>query len=95
MSRPQTVESLEAKRADLLALVKQIDTAIRAAKEREQQKKQKAILDALAARGLLDGDLETVVGAIAKARIPVLGIAKIDQLKAVYGEPDQAQNVAE
>lgn len=67
MSRPQTVETLEAKKADLLAQVKQIDAAIRVAKEREQQKKQKAILDAMAARGLLDKDLDAVLAAIAKA----------------------------
>lgn len=67
MARPQSVESLEAKRADLLNQVKLIDAAIKAAKEREQAAKSKAIIDALAARGLLDGDLDTVLAAIAKA----------------------------
>lgn len=67
MSRTPTIEALEAKRTDLLNQVKQIDGAIKAAKERETQKKSKAILDALAARGLLDSDLDTVLAAIAKA----------------------------
>lgn len=67
MSRTPTIEALEAKRTDLLNQVKQIDTAIKAAKEREQAKKSKAILDALAARGLLDSDLDNVLAAIAKA----------------------------
>lgn len=65
MSRPQSVATLEAKKADLLNQIKQVDTAIRAAKERETAKKSKAILDAIAARGLLDSDLETVLAAIA------------------------------
>jgi len=95
MSRTPTIETLEAKRADLLAQVKQIDGAIKAAKEREQVKKSKAILDALAARGLLDADIEAVLAAITKANIPSLGIAKMDQIKAVYGEPDQTQIAAD
>ncbi|WP_153133207.1 hypothetical protein [Dechloromonas hortensis] len=92
MSRTPTIEALEAKRTDLLNQLKQIDTAIKAAKERETQKKSKAILDALAARGLLDSDLDTVLAAISNARVPVIGIAKTDQLKAVYGEPGQSQS---
>lgn len=67
MSRTPTVEALEAKRTDLMNQIKQIDGAIKAAKEREQAKKSKAILDALAARGLLDSDLDSVLAAIAKA----------------------------
>jgi len=70
MSRTPTIETLEAKKADLLNQIKQIDGAIRAAKEREQQKKSKAILDALAARGLLDSDLDSVLAAIAKTAMP-------------------------
>lgn len=95
MSRTPTVEALEAKRTDLLNQVKQIEGAIKAAREREQQKKSKAIIDVLAARGLLDGDLETIIAAISNARVPVIGISKTDQLKAVYGEPGQGQASAE
>ena len=67
MARPQSVETLEAKRAHLLNQIKLVDAAIKVAKERDQAAKSKAIIDALAARGLLDGDLETVLAAIAKA----------------------------
>lgn len=66
MSRVSTIENLEARKADLLTQVKQIEQAIKVAKDKEKQKKSKAIFDALASRGLLDTDLDAVLAAIAK-----------------------------
>lgn len=67
MSKSISVASLETKKVDLQRQLKEIDTAIRAAKEKEKARKAQAIVDALASRGLLDGDLDTVLAAIAKA----------------------------
>lgn len=67
MSKTVTVATLENRKADLQRQLKEIDGAIKAAKAREVEKKSKAITAALAARGLLDGDLDTVLAAIAKA----------------------------
>lgn len=67
MSKTVTVAGLEARKADLQRQLREIDGAIKAAKAREIEKKTKAITAALAARGLLDGDLGTVLAAIASA----------------------------
>lgn len=66
MSRVSTIENLEARKAELLAQLKQVEQAIKVARDKEQQKRSKAILDALAARGLLDTDLDALIAAIAK-----------------------------
>ena len=58
------IKTLNAKREKLVAQLKLIDTAIKKEKEREQQQKSKAIFDALAARGLLDKDLDSILAAI-------------------------------
>lgn len=67
MTKTVTVATLEARKADLQRQLKEIDGAIKAAKAREVEKKSKAITAALAARGLLACDLDTVLAAIAKA----------------------------
>lgn len=64
MSRTATVASLEAQKADLQRKLKQIDAAIKQAKEREKQAKQAKILEALEARGLLDKDLDALLLAL-------------------------------
>jgi hypothetical protein len=61
MSKTVSVATLEARKADLQRQLKEIDGAIKAAKAREVEKKSKAITAALAARGLLDGDLDTLI----------------------------------
>lgn len=67
MSKTVTVATLEARKADLLRQLKEIDGAIKVAKAREVEKKSRAITAALAARGLLDCDIDSVLAAIAKA----------------------------
>lgn len=67
MSKTVSVAALEARKADLQRQLKEIDAAIRAAKDKEKARKAQAITAALAARGLLDCDLSTVLAAIAKA----------------------------
>lgn len=62
-----TIQKLTAKREQLAAQIKQIDLAIKKEKEREQLQKSKAIFDALAARGLLDKDLDSILAAITSA----------------------------
>lgn len=64
MSRNPTVESLESRKADLLRQVKELDTAIKAARDRETAKKQKQLLDALAAKGLLDRPIDELIAAL-------------------------------
>lgn len=59
-----TIQKLTEKREKLVAQLKQIETAIKKEKEREQLQKSKAIFDALAARGLLDKDLDSILAAI-------------------------------
>lgn len=60
-----TIQKLTEKREKLAAQIKQIDAAIKKEKEREQLQKSKAIFDVLAARGLLDKDLDSILSAIA------------------------------
>jgi ADP-ribosylglycohydrolase len=62
-----TIQNLTEKREKLIAQIKQIDTAIKKEKEREQQQKSKAIFDAMAARGLGEKDLDSILAAIASA----------------------------
>lgn len=62
-----TIQKLTEKREKLAAQIKQIDAAIKKEKEREQQQKSKAIFDALAARGLLEKDLDSILAAITSA----------------------------
>ncbi|MDE1545719.1 hypothetical protein PTW32_09815 [Dechloromonas agitata] len=59
-----TIQKLTEKRERLAAQIRQIDTAIKKEKEREQLQKSKAVFDALAARGLLDKDLDSILAAI-------------------------------
>ena len=67
MSRTNPITKLEEKKTDLLNQLKQIEKAIKAAKQNEIQIKQTAIINALAARGLLDQDLDSIIASIAKA----------------------------
>ena len=66
MAKTISIASLEAKKVDLQRQIKEIETAIRAAREKERAQKTKAIVDALASRGLLENDLDAVLAAIAK-----------------------------
>jgi len=61
------IKTLNARREKLVAQLRQIDTAIKKEKEREQLQKSKAIFDVLAARGLLDKDLDSILAAITAA----------------------------
>ena len=70
MSRNPTVSALETRKADLQKQIKELDVAIKAAREREHSKKQKALIDALAARGLLDRPLDEVLAALGGAKVP-------------------------
>ncbi len=68
MARQIDLKNLEVKRTELLAKLKQLDTAIAVAKEREAANKAKEIYDALAQRGLLDTNLDALLDAIQKVQ---------------------------
>lgn len=61
MTRPQSIETLTAKREKLIAEIRRLDAAIKAEKAREENERQKEIIDALKARGLLDQPLEKLL----------------------------------
>lgn len=67
MTRPQSIEALTAKREKLAAEIKRLDAAIKAERQREELDKQKEIIDALKARGLLDQPLEKLLETLAGA----------------------------
>lgn len=67
MTRPQSIETLTAKREKLIAEIRRLDAAIKAEKAREENERQKQIIDALKARGLLDQPLEKLLETLAVA----------------------------
>lgn len=67
MTRPQSIETLTAKREKLIAEIRRLDAAIKAEKAREENERQKEIIDALKARGLLDQPLEKLLETLAGA----------------------------
>lgn len=77
------IKTLNAKREKLVAQLKLIDTAIKKEKEREQQQKSKAIYELLAARGLLDKDLDSILAAITNAapKMPEPTTSEEDELR--------------
>lgn len=78
-----SIKKLVERRDRLVTQLKLIDTAIKKEKEREQQQKSKAIFDALAARGLLDKDLDSILAAITNAatKTPELAASEEDELR--------------
>jgi len=79
MTRPTNIETLEARKTELLRQLKQIEQAIKTAKEKEQRKKERAVLDALYAQGLLGGDLNLLLAKITE--IGTVPTAKLDKRK--------------
>lgn len=67
MTRPQSIEALTAKREKLISEIKRLDAAIKAEKAREENERQKEIIEALKARGLLDQPLEKLLAALSCA----------------------------
>ncbi len=67
MSKTTAFTTLLAKRERLTAEIKQLDQAIKIAQEKEALKKQKTIIDALAAKGLLDRPIDELLAALEAA----------------------------
>lgn len=61
-----TIQKLTEKRQQLVDQLKRVDKAIKKENEREQLQKSKAVYEALAARGLLDKDLDSIISAISR-----------------------------
>lgn len=67
MTRPHSIETLTAKREKLIAEIRRLDAAIKSEKAREENERQKEIIDALKSRGLLDQPLEKLLETLAGA----------------------------
>lgn len=63
----KTVPQLETERADLMQKIKAVDLAIKAAKDRDAQEKNRAIIDAIDAAGFGGKSVDEIVKAIAAA----------------------------
>lgn len=79
MTRPISIEAMEARKTELLRQVKQLEQALKAAHDKEKRRKEKAIIDALEAQGLLNEDLDVLLAKITK--IGVAPTAKLDKRK--------------
>ncbi len=68
MSKSATVEALQQRRAELLAEAKRLAKAITIGKQREREKRARAVLNALESEGLLDADPAAIRAALASIK---------------------------
>lgn len=67
MTRPQSIETLTARREILIAQVRKIDQAIKVEKQRVTMEKQQQLMAELSKRGLLDKGLDEILAALGGA----------------------------
>lgn len=67
MTRPQSIETLTARREILTAQVRKIDQAIKLEKQRVTMEKQQQLVAELSKRGLLDKGLDEILAALGGA----------------------------
>lgn len=77
MSRTKSIETLEARRADLQRQLRELDIAIKAVKARELADQRAAAVAALERRGLLGADLESLLSRLDKLDAPAAEPAPI------------------